>query len=262
MKLKFIIIIIIIFSLFLSALLYYSFSQQSNNQLSSLSTLHFYDEPSIDLKHINLYAIYVVAADKKNEIKNNWQQLIEKSLQKISAFHQNQFRNLSHLEYKIYKQPIIIENIDTMNNKGFDVTSLPEFFKIIEKIDKEMPLDFITNKNDIYKILVIFYEGENTAFGSAIVDKENIAEKYQQSSRIITTTIENFNGVALISNDYLNKPYGESILYHEIAHTLGIPDFYKDNQELSLDIMGNGRFIPLEINYLDYEIIKKMTQTK
>lgn len=256
MKFKYSIIAVFIVIISVTAFRFkYSSDKEKNISKMIKETVYFYDDQTLKLSNIKLYAIYALPQTKKNQLKNNWQNLIKEALNKAKLFHQIQFRNRSKIDYEIYPQIIVLD--DTPSQIGFDSLKLSEFLKIVENIEKKLVRELLKLKDDSYKILVIFYEGEG-AFGAVITDKSDLLNKYKSSLNVVTTTIENFNGIAFISLDYLNKPYGESILYHEIAHTFGIPDAYQNNKDFSLDIMGNGRFLPLEINYLDYETINKM----
>jgi hypothetical protein len=222
------------------------------------SKVHFYEEPNIDISKIKLYIFYVIPANKTDKIKDNWQSLIKNHLDQITAFHQRQFKNLSTLEYEFYQQPVTLTNEIATNNQPFDVFNLDASLKIAEEIYKTLTQELKLLSNH-YNILTIIYEGEG-AFGGAITEKNNLVEKYKLSSKILPTTIENFDGIVFLSAGYLEKDYGESIFYHEIAHTLGIPDAYQNNKSLSDDIMGNGRFEPLENNYLDNSVLNKMIE--
>lgn len=258
MKSKYAIIIILILVITAPTLIFILLPSKGKNiSKASKQTVHFYGEPNLNLSSIKLYALYVVPQFKKNQLKNDWQKLIKEALDKAKSFHQVQFRNLSKIDYEIHPQPIVLENIPETDKIGFDSSEMSILLKMIENLEKELSPKLTDLKNNSYKILVIFYEGEG-AFGAAITEKSDLLKNYKGSANILPTAIENFNGLAFVSIDYLTKPYGESILYHEIAHALGIPDGYQNDKDLSLDIMGNGRFLPLEINYLNHETINKM----
>lgn len=260
MRVKLLIIPLVI--LVISSLVYKLLTNQREKFSSwpiSKIKVHFYEEPTIDLSKIKLYVVYALPNNKKAYLKNDWLSLIRKALDKVSLFHHLQFKGFSSIKYEIYHSPIILPDESEAYNTKVDTFNLKKFLKLAEDVEKTLSLDFDVfnlDKNN-YNILVIFYEGEG-AFGAVITDKPKIIEKYSLSSQILPTKIEKFNGVVFISIEYLTTLSGESLLYHEIAHTLGIPDTYQNGRSLSSGIMGAGRFEPLENNYLDKTILNKM----
>ena len=255
-------IVIFVFILIIAFLIVISQRVSKEKQVTQANKIYFYNQPSINISKIKLKVFYAVPKNKEKEINPGWKDIIENSLKKIVLFHQIQFRNKSTISYDIYSQPFILTNDDSYYNSDFDVVNNKSLLAIAEEIEKFLQKEnsqFLNlNKNE-YNVLVILYEGSG-AFGAVITDNLKIVDWPQ--AKVVTTTIEKFNGVVFVSFDYLVKSelksFGDSIFYHELAHTLGIPDKYENNINFSLDIMGAGRFEPLENNYLDQETLTKM----
>lgn len=256
--------LILISALILTVVILFFLPQKNYNVKPVIkeSKIHFYNQLSVDISKIKLKVFYAVPKNKEKEINLNWKDIIKNSLKKISLFHQIQFRNKSLISYDIYDQPFILNNNDFYYNSNFDVVNNKSLLAIAEEIeqffDKQNNSLLDINKSE-YNILTVIYEGEG-AFGAVITDNLEIVNWSQ--AKIVTTTIEKFNGVVFVSLDYLAEPelstFGDSIFYHELAHTLGIPDKYENDTNFSLDIMGVGRFEPLENNFLEEETLIKM----
>lgn len=261
MKNKFIFILLILF-IFISLIsIKIKTSEIKTPPKESKPKVHLYNNPRISLEKVNLSVFYVVSKETSD---NNWFEVLKTNLEKIKTFHSLQFKKLSNLEYKIYPQPLIldIENLSftediSQNNiiKALKIAEEVENFIIQQKIDK----DFYLFPDDVYNVLVIIYEGAGL-YGGLIADAKI---SFLERNIIQETTLHKFQGFVFISKDYLIKnefkKIGATLLYHELAHTFGIPDKYNQKTFFSLDIMGRGRFEPLENNYLEHQILSKMS---
>lgn len=199
--------------------------------------IHYYNNESKSLGDINVKVFYFVPSDEVKNIDSwNFKEVLSQNLEEIKSFHKLQFEGLSNLNYEIYPEPII----------GLKETS--------------------------------FYDGSDTGFGNPHALQTILEELLRRSKEVgirgDSTFIIVYEGVgaggseelaaSIIASGYFvkesQKDLASSILYHEFAHTLGLPDAYdhEKNIPFSNDIMGAGRNKPLKITYLSQEVKEKM----
>jgi hypothetical protein len=82
------------------------------------------------------------------------------------------------------------------------------------------------------------------------------------SSALFEVAVDSVDGFFLVNRRFLEGEYGQfgaSIFAHEFYHTLGTTDQYEGEHALpvSQDIMGVGRFRPLEKTYLERATLKQ-----
>jgi len=122
-----------------------------------------------------------------------------------------------------------------------------------------------------YPVMGIVYEGVGAAGGviweSGLGSLEEVAKELQiPKEMIFQVGIEGTDGFFLLNRQFLTdfsyKPYGATLLYHEFAHTLGVPDRYdassQTDEAFSDDIMGGRRREPIEGNYLSAQLLKDL----
>lgn len=195
--------------------------------------IHYYNNESKNLSDINVKVFYFVPNDKtQNIISWDFKEVLSQNLEEIKSFHSLQFEGLSKLNYDIYPDPIIgLE--DTSFYDGSDTKfGNPH---ALETILEELKKKFFQNNS----IFIVVYEGVG-AGGSEELAASIIARGYFTQE--------------------LKKDIASSILYHEFAHTLGLPDAYdhEGNIPFSDDIMGAGRNKPLKTTHLSQEIKEKL----
>jgi M6 family metalloprotease-like protein len=95
---------------------------------------------------------------------------------------------------------------------------------------------------DSFNVLAILYEG----VGSGGTVDLGPADFIKQGSLPTFLLARNF----LTEENY--QDYGTSFFAHEFGHTLGLPDNYdtKTGKPYSDDLMGSGRYRPLEATYI------------
>lgn len=195
--------------------------------------IHYYDDENKNLGVINLKVFYFIPTDKVKNIDSwDFEEVLSQNLKEIKSFHALQFEGLSDINYELSPEPIL-GLYDSNFYDGPDTSfGNPH---ALETILKELKNKF--SQDDF--TFIIIYEGVG-AGGSRELATSIIARGYftQESE----------------------KELASSILYHEFAHTLGLPDEYdhEKNIPFSNDIMGAGRNKPLKITYLSQEIKEKM----
>lgn len=195
--------------------------------------IHYYNDETKSLSNVNIKVFYFVPRDRLKNIDNwNFKEVLSKNLEEIKSFHKLQFEGLSNLNYELYPEPII----------GLKETS--------------------------------FYDGFDTRFGNPHAletASEELKNKFSQDNSIFIIVYEGVGasgseGLAagIMASGYFTKEsqkdLASSILYHEFAHTLGLPDAYDHEKNIpsSNDIMGVGRNKPLKITYLSQDVKEKL----
>lgn len=195
--------------------------------------IHYFGDKNKNIGIINLKVFYFVPTDRIKNIESwDFKKVLSQNFEEIKSFHALQFEGLSDINYEIHPEPVL-----GINDSGFYDGPDTSFGNphALETILEELKNKFPQNDSTF----IIVYEGVG-AGGSEKLATSIIARGYftQESE----------------------KELASSILYHEFAHTLGLPDEYdhEKNIPFSNDIMGAGRNKPLEITYLSQEIKEKM----
>jgi hypothetical protein len=263
-------------SIFLAFLVFgfiFFFSERKTESNPS-SGAHFYKDPSQDISKIDLKVFYAIPKNRVTEIVNNWQKIIDNALEKGKRFHAFQFRGKSELNYEIFPEPIILSKENYFYDTAKTDKGNPQaLISIIGEIERRVfnqsgdlyQANFSFNKN-AYPVIGIIYEGVGASGGvileSAKENVEEIANELKISpSHIFITDIAFARGFFLLARQFLTDEkysfFGPSLLYHEFAHSFGLPDFYdpETNIVFSNDIMGAGRRRPIESAFIDRSLL-------
>lgn len=239
---------------------------------------HLYNDPARKIAKIKIAAFYFVPKNKTEELNENWKDILQGSLKKLHDFHSVQLQARSNIEYEIYPNPII----GFKNNIDYDTESTqagnPQaLLNISEELEKRVfkssgdlyNSSFFNIDSDELPVLAIMYEGVGAVGGMIYEDdletRGEIAQKFGLPEHMIhIVDIKSVDGFFLINRVFLSEleyqSTGPSIFAHEFYHTLGIPDEYKEYKAIptSEDIMGLGRFRPIEKTYIDKDTLKKL----
>lgn len=198
----------------------------------NLPKAHAYKDPVIDISKIQLKIFYAVP--KNQSVAPQWQDEINAVIPDVVNFHAIQFHNLSLVVPQIYPNPVILQNDDLFydtNNTNF---GNPEGLRrIVPELESRFPA-FVKADRGEFATIAVVYEGVG-ASGSV--------------------------GGMIFSRTFLEKDEYKldrsSLFYHEFAHTFGLPDLYdlSTNVPSSDDIMGSGRYKPIETNFIGPELL-------
>lgn len=194
---------------------------------------HMYGDPTRALEKIHVMVWYAVPQDNKKSQIENWKEVVKENLEKLQAFHANQFQGRSHITYEIFPEPV--------------VTSQQGFFVRQELQDKGFVLK--NDASDEYRVFLALYEGDEKVTGSE--------KDFVLVSRTLLT-------------DESYRPFHATFFAHEFYHALGVPDRYEESQKVlpdqqqtivgilsSGDLMGRVR-VPIEQTYLARETLQHM----
>ena len=205
------------------------------------STPHVYGDPARSLESVHVVAWYVVPQDNRESQITNWKEVVKENLEKLRAFHENQFQGRSHMTYEISPEPIISSK--ERIGEGAAV------FKALRQELQELGLALANDALHEYRVFLVLYEGDEKATGSE--------KDFALISRVLLTD-ESF------------RPFHATFLAHEFYHALGVPDRYGEAQKVfpdgqqtivgilsSGDVMGRVR-VPIEQTYLERETLQTM----
>lgn len=251
------------------------------NEGSAHTRAHFYRSPDVAIGNVAVKFFYAVPRNKAANIHPQWKQTLAEAVEKLSAFHALQFRGTSVLRFEIFPRPVILERdnlfYDTASTDFGNPHALIAIGEEIERrvfneggdLHSEVFQDLGTGET--YPVMGIVYEGVGASGGviweSELGSVEAVAESLQiPREMIFKVGIETFDGFFLLNRQFLTdapyRLYGATLLYHEFAHTLGIPDQYdalsRNDEALSDDIMGARRREPIEANYLSATLLSDL----
>ena len=237
--------VIVIFVALLAARLIF-FQDRNLPPILDFQRIHLYKNPTTVVENVRVFAFYAVPSDRAEAIYPGWRDLLFEALQRLSRFHEIQFVGKSHIQYDVFPEPIILDD----EGGAYDAASpLDEHHvglrRAFEEFERELTdpagndkvRKFLGTSRDQYRTLVFLYEGAG-AYG-----KEGLAAI---SRRALT--------------DSRYSAFGDSWLYHQFAHALGLPDQQDSTTGLATsdDIMGLGRHRPLDLNYIAPELTRGM----
>jgi hypothetical protein len=239
---------------------------------------HVYQNKNHTIKDINVFAFYFVPKDKIESSYAGWHDAIKKELGALEDFHSLQFQNKSSIHTSIYPQPILglQESVvyDTEVTKNGNPKAL---INVSEEIQDRIfspngdlyNLEMSEKANeDTYSALFILYEGVGASGGivheSDLKTTDEIAKELGiPESVIFIVDVKFADGLFLLNRDFLSGIpgiFGETLLAHEFYHVIGVPDSYKtpDGNPTTQDVMGSGRFKPLDRTYLSKDTLGKL----
>lgn len=257
-KLAVSVMVIIFLAAAAGAAWYLQLIQKPTPPTSHPSSIHHFEDAKIDLTHIIISVFYFVPQDREENIFGDWQSTIKKVMDETVAFHANQFKSQSELTYRLYPKPVIGQ--ETVTSYAQDDTPIEpkSLGRIIKELDRRVfqpsgdlfDPGYSQSPNGSYIMKIIIYEADPPKFAQVSQTGE-IGGYSDQNTTLVARKI---------LTDLPNQPYGPSIVYHEIGHMIGLPESYdyQSNQPSTNDIMGSGRSRPIQNNYLNPEVLKKM----
>jgi hypothetical protein len=239
--------------------------------------VHVYKNSDKSIADIKIFAFYAVPKNKVGQLEPHWKDQFQAVLDDAVKFHDLQFRGRSQLTYVIFPEPIVLENddifYDTTTTDGGNPHGLINISeeinrRILEKGGDLYREQFAKTGSSEYRVMGILYEGVGASGGliydSSLQSAEEIAGQLGVPESIVyVVNITNVEAFFLVNRDYLIqnqlKSYGSSIFYHEFAHAFGLPDaFDEENAPYVSDVMGTGRYKPIENTYIDKSFLTAM----
>lgn len=259
---------------------FFSSTFQPSSGEAATRFVHVYNNPSVRLNSIRIKVFSAVPKNHASSASPTWDpNELTRVLSKMVLFHEKQYRGLSHIVFDVYPKPVILER-----ENGFydtDVTDRGNPHALIsvgEEIERRvfrqggdlyLPEFSVARKGE-YRVMGLIYEGVGAAGGliyeSGRPETEaEIAKRFGiQEALVHKVDIASVDGFFLVSRDFLVKPEyapnASALTYHEFSHTLGLPDEYDavTGAPTSNDIMGIGRFTPIESAFIDSVLLEKM----
>ena len=218
------------------------FKEQDADMVASSKTPivpHIFGDSSRPISEIELKVFYFVPKDRSPN--SEALSAIEAALGSLKKFHESQFPGFSAISFSVFREPVIGLKPSDFYEVSSGASSLSaqerageSMKQIREELSARQILTEGRSSQDAFPVTVIIYEGVGAG---------------ADLSRMI------------VAREFLTDPkifYGKTVFTHEFYHTLGIPDGYDKEGSFSQDIMGAGRYRPLEMTYLAEETLKAM----
>lgn len=239
---------------------------------------HFYKDPTRPIETIRLKLVYAVPKNKIADLYADWRSRLEETLDEVVRFHHLQFRGLSKIVYDIFPEPVILENDNIFyDTERTDFGNPKALIAVSEEIEKRLfqsggdltREDFREAGEGEYPVLGLLYEGVGAAGGviyeSELESPREIAARLGiPESVVYVVRITSVDGFFILNRKFLSqapeRKRGSTLLYHEFAHTLGLPDEYDIESDVpsTNDIMGAGRKKSIEVTYLERDTLREL----
>ena len=205
---------------------------------------HYYGAPAVRISGIKLEVVYFVPKDQTAD--GQFYEKIKNGMAQAQAFHSREFKGLNPLRYSIYSAPVI-GNEPSVFDEGDDTARGNP--GAIKKLVAEIGRRVYNPEGDLYDakfarrgagelpVRVFVYQGVGASSGVLSV---------------------------IVAYDYFTKTnYAPTVIYHELLHTIGVPDAYDydTNASQSDDIMGSGREKLLLETYIRDGIKERLTNS-
>lgn len=230
-----------------------------------IQSAHHGQISEISLKEVHIDAYYFVPKDQAGSLDPKWKQNIEKALKNSKIFYEYQTADALNINYSVFPKPLFgreesfyYNGRDTSNGNPSALLAIKSEIETRQKYDADFESLGFPGNSGTYRAMAIVYEGVGAA-SMLLVDK-----KPDKSNTSHVVAVEkNESPAFLVSNFFLNsssyKDYGETIFAHELGHILGLSDAYEFGSEsVTNDIMGTGRFRPLDLTYLTAGHLKQL----
>lgn len=210
---------------------------------------------------VNIKAFYFLPQDVSDKLDANWETELTGALGDLRNFYQHQLHNAVRITFDVYPQPVAgLRSSAEYNGENTGGGNPNGLLAVREELLKRVfdPTGDLYRKSnfvevqDAYKVMAILYEGVGSSATLFRTGTKSINED--------TYVVEDSGPPAfLVSRYYLGEPgfkdYGTTIFAHEFGHTLGLADAYNlvTSQPFSEDIMGLGRFRPIQHSYLSQD---------
>jgi hypothetical protein len=183
------------------------------------SRIHYYRTPSVVLNEISIKVFYVLPAGAKNSLPQ-LADTLENSFRKIAHFHGVQFLGKSFIQYDIAREPIFLD--EKWQGPADLLDKKPELLETLNDVAKVRPAE----GGYPVRIYIVAGKGTGAAPGAVFLPEDIFLDEKWQDVK-------------------------ESVLYHMFGEALGLPSGDEG-------VMGAGMFRPLEMTFLEPELIQKM----
>ena len=222
-------------------------------------TAHHGQIKSISLEDTRVDAFYFVPKDFENSIDSAWKQHLENALSQTKLFYEKQVGGGINITYNIFPTPILGKEDSTFYNgndtsQGNPSALILVYAEIQARIASDINVDgnSFSRTGGTFHPSVILYEGVGA---SAMLLLDTVPKDLPKSHVV---AIDDSSAPAFLISDYFftgdsYKDYGTTFFAHEFGHIIGLVDAYTGDTGFSTseDIMGMGRFKPLNATYLD-----------
>lgn len=238
-------VLVVIFGILALIYLFVGVPPVYREEIPEIKTPHLYNNSAGTIARIKITAFYFIPKNKTDFIIEDWREVLEQNLRKLQQFHSLQFQGRSLIIYEIYPEPIFGREESVFYDTEITQFGNPQGLRNVASEIKER---VFTPAGDLYRS-DFAQKGED--FYSSVIMYEGVGASAGEDAAFISSTY-------LFNQEY--KEFGTSVLAHEFYHTIGIPDAYEipTSVPTSGDIMGSGRFQPIEKTYLARSTLKAL----
>lgn len=241
--------------------------------------VHRYNDENVSLKKIRVRLVFAVPKDKKIPTEEEWKKLLsrlDEAMREITAFHKIQMYERSQIRFDVYPDPVALlgpsVEYDTQDTSAGNPRALMAVTREIDArvISEKGDLyrkDFAPPEADEYSVLAVAYQGVGASGGIIVDAPETDPLAFSKrlgiaQENVFATDVASAQGIALFNIRYVEDqafaPAGTALVYHELAHAFGFPNFYdaKTGDSWTEGIMGAGRNEPLSANFIETQILE------
>lgn len=222
--------------------------------------IHYADRSEIPISAISIRAVYFVPNDAVAMSSPTWKTDIETSLQQVRNFYVKQLPDTPFV-YTIFPQVVIGEQERAYydgREEGFKTSGGNPI--ALQRVKEELDARMLSTGGDLYA--PGFVSSEQETFTITVIIYEGVGASAQVLSSSVSSLMIGDNPAILLARAFLSSPsyadYGVTLFAHELGHGLGLMHGHdNETQESTVvtsnDIMGLGRFRPLDRTYLSKE---------
>lgn len=237
-------------------------------------SLHVYGNPSVSLERVDIRVVYFIPAGNGEEasaddsFRKTKAYLNAVVLPDITTFHAREFSGRSRISWRVYPRPVRGLRDDAFYNKKFlDVSAVLPLSAVEAELAARLfrpdgdlyDADYAVSQKDAYHILLVVYA-------------EPVPLLRLAGQAVFIPGLTNEVGTAaLVFRPVVDPqfravwPNGGTVLYHELMHTMGVPEQYDlssihvlEQQQKRGDVMGHGTQSPLLTTFVGGDIKRGM----
>lgn len=247
---------------------------------SFIPPFHVYGNRAVSLERIEVRVVYFVPKDDQDGDRAGERKGVEEDFREVAAyaegvlfpqltaFHAREFSQTSQMEFSMYEKPFAGRLAREAYEKDFLNAGAQSPLRALELEVKQRlfqgggdvyDADFSVSADGAYRILLIVYAAPipKGVFGGREASIPGLTDDAGTSALVFRPLVD-----PQLSSLF---PYAASVVYHELLHAMGVPEFY-DAQSVNVlkqqterqDIMGQGVLEPIMTTFVADDVRRTM----